>query len=71
LSQNNNLPRALEAYEARRMARANGMVTRAYELGRVMQWQNPLLCAVRNAGLRLTPEARMKETLRELLTFPG
>ncbi|UQA59556.1 FAD-dependent monooxygenase [Polyangium aurulentum] len=70
LSRNGELPGALAAYEARRMARANGMVTRAYELGRMMQWQNPLLCAVRDVGLRMTPIATMQRTLRELLTFP-
>jgi 2-polyprenyl-6-methoxyphenol hydroxylase-like FAD-dependent oxidoreductase len=70
LSRNEDLPRALAAYEARRMARANGMVTRAYDLGRMMQWQNPLLCVARDVGLRMMPMSTMQRTMREQLTFP-
>ncbi len=53
---------ALRSYEARRIRRTSAVVRMSRRLGRVMQIEGPLLCAVRDAGARLLPaEARMRQ----------
>jgi 2-polyprenyl-6-methoxyphenol hydroxylase-like FAD-dependent oxidoreductase len=39
---------ALRAYEAQRMNRTAAMIDRAWRMGKISQWRNPLLCALRN-----------------------
>ena len=45
---------ALRAYEASRMKRGAGIIEQSYRFGRIGQWENPLLCSLRDA---LTPLA--------------
>ena len=39
---------ALRAYEAQRMNRTAAMIDRAWRMGKIAQWRNPILCALRN-----------------------
>jgi 2-polyprenyl-6-methoxyphenol hydroxylase-like FAD-dependent oxidoreductase len=45
---------ALRAYEAYRMKRSAAIIEQSYLFGRIGQWENPLLCSLRDA---LTPLA--------------
>ena len=45
---------ALRAYEACRMKRSAAIIEQSYRFGRIGQWENPLLCSLRDA---LTPLA--------------
>ena len=45
---------ALRAYEASRMKRSAAIIKQSYRFGRIGQWENPLLCSLRDA---LTPLA--------------
>src|SRR5207248_3296177 len=45
---------ALRAYEASRMKRSAAIIEESYRFGRIGQWENPLLCSLRDA---LTPLA--------------
>lgn len=45
----------LRAYEERRIGRTGEMVRRSRRLGRVMQVENPFLCGLRDAAIRITP----------------
>lgn len=63
-------PEALRAYEARRRDRANAVVARAHQLGRIAQWRSPAAVAVRNTALRLTPSSVLYRQLRAGWTLP-
>lgn len=63
------LPAALARYEALRVPRANGFVTRSRRLGEVGQWENPLACWLRARIFRLTPQSSIRSNLRRALTF--
>jgi len=60
---------ALKRYEERRVARANEVVARSWNLGRVAQLENPLGRAVRNAAVRWTPESVMRSQMLEFFRF--
>ncbi len=51
---------ALRRYEATRNPRAAFIIRRSRALGRVGQLRQPLLCAARDLGLRLTPAAVLR-----------
>jgi 2-polyprenyl-6-methoxyphenol hydroxylase-like FAD-dependent oxidoreductase len=59
----------LREYERRRIKRANTIVRRSWQTGRVAQARNPLVCAVRNAALRVTPARIQKSQQQRLLRF--
>jgi len=65
-----SLESALRQYERRRMARAYGVVRASRRLGAIIQGTNPLLCWLRDTGMRLTPPSAMLRKLRDTLTFP-
>jgi 2-polyprenyl-6-methoxyphenol hydroxylase-like FAD-dependent oxidoreductase len=44
---------ALRAYEARRMKRSASIIKQSYFLGQIGQWENPLLCSLRDAPIPL------------------
>jgi 2-polyprenyl-6-methoxyphenol hydroxylase-like FAD-dependent oxidoreductase len=50
---------ALRNYQDRRIPRTSGLVLRSRRIGAMAQWENPLLCFVRNAAVRAVP-TRMK-----------
>ncbi|HYG18560.1 MAG TPA: FAD-dependent monooxygenase [Ohtaekwangia sp.] len=50
-----SVPEAFQAFESRRIPRTTKIVNRSLQLGRVAQLENPLLMALRNTALRLTP----------------
>jgi 2-polyprenyl-6-methoxyphenol hydroxylase-like FAD-dependent oxidoreductase len=49
------LTAALGAYERRRLAHANRAIIDSDRFGRVGQWENPLLCWMRDLLVRWTP----------------
>lgn len=60
---------ALADYERRRLPRANAIVTRSFQLGRVAQWENATARLLRDTALRLTPRAANLRQLRTLMRF--
>lgn len=46
---------ALSAYERRRLAHANRAITDSDRFGRMAQWENPLMCWLRDQLVRWTP----------------
>jgi 2-polyprenyl-6-methoxyphenol hydroxylase-like FAD-dependent oxidoreductase len=71
LAQEADLAAALSAYEAKRVERANAVVTGARRLGVVSQWSNPLACRARDLLMRLMPERLIYEQTRKMMTFRG
>jgi 2-polyprenyl-6-methoxyphenol hydroxylase-like FAD-dependent oxidoreductase len=60
---------ALRAYEQRRIKRANAIIKRSWELGRVAQWENPVACTVRNAMLKRVPSSLLLKQLEGVLGY--
>ena len=60
---------ALRLYEARRIRRTAAIVRRSRRLGRVAQLENVLLCRLRDALLKATPNRMLMKQTEELLTY--
>jgi 2-polyprenyl-6-methoxyphenol hydroxylase-like FAD-dependent oxidoreductase len=60
----------LRAYEARRLARANAVVTAARRIGAIAQWQNPIACALRNTLFGVLPSAVTERQLLDSWKLP-
>ncbi len=54
------------AFERKRLARVTKIVNDSSSLGRVAQWQNPLLAGLRNTLIRMTPPAVAEKQVRYL-----
>lgn len=67
LAQHWNAPDAFARYERRRRARLLAVWAASRWVGTMIQWQNPLLCAARDAHLRLLPNAFACGMIRLLL----
>ena len=63
-------PTALRMFETIRRGRANAVVTRAHQLGRIAQLHTPAAVMLRNTALRLTPSAVLSRQLRDGWTLP-
>lgn len=60
---------ALRGYEKARRARLALIWAASRASGILIQWENPLLCALRNFSIRCTPDAVATFALRKLLGF--
>ncbi|MBN9684633.1 MULTISPECIES: FAD-dependent monooxygenase [unclassified Corallococcus] len=58
---------ALRAYEARRVKRANALVVRSHQVGRVAQWENGAARFVRDALFRRVPQSAARRQLWTLV----
>lgn len=58
---------ALKQFERERMARTHYIVNTSYHLGRMAQWENPVLIRVRNAMMRATPAWVNERQVRKVL----
>ncbi|MGY1810384.1 FAD-dependent monooxygenase [Blastococcus sp. SYSU D00669] len=69
LVQGGDLDAALGAYDRLRRPRTQRIARRARALGRVAQWRRPVPAALRDAALRLTPDAAAGRQLTALQTW--
>src|SRR5205085_8519648 len=53
LARAGDIPEALRAYESKRMARTASFTNRAYQIGAMGRWENPVACWVRHQIVRL------------------
>jgi 2-polyprenyl-6-methoxyphenol hydroxylase-like FAD-dependent oxidoreductase len=54
---------AVQAYERRRVARANATVRASWSMGRLAQWENLVACAFRTLLMRATPPGIVERQL--------
>ncbi|MBK8969032.1 MAG: FAD-dependent monooxygenase [Saprospiraceae bacterium] len=59
---------AFRAFEQRRLKRTHFIVNNSWTLGRMAQWQNPLLAALRNGLFRMVPGRVNEAQLEKVLT---
>lgn len=58
---------AFAAFERRRLRRTHFIVNNSWNIGRVAQWRQPWLTAVRNALFRMIPESVNERQLKKVL----
>lgn len=58
---------ALKQFEKKRMARTHYIVNTSFRLGRVAQWEHPVLIHLRNAMMRVTPAWVGEKQMRTVL----
>lgn len=61
----------LRRYETLRQPRTAAIVRQAARLGQVAQWENPLLCALRDFLNRRVPQKMLEKQVAALWRFPG
>ena len=71
LRQENDPVLALRRYETQRQPRTAAIVRSAATFGRVAQWQNPLLCGLRDSLNSLVPQRVLEREVSRLWRFPG
>ena len=64
-----DVPAMLRLYEQRRVKRANTIVRRSRQIGRLGQARNPLVCVARDRLMRVTPIRIQKAEQEKLLAF--
>jgi 2-polyprenyl-6-methoxyphenol hydroxylase-like FAD-dependent oxidoreductase len=57
LRQSNDLAESLDRYERERMPRTAWITNQSWRIGRIGQFENPLLCAMRDLLVRLAPDS--------------
>jgi 2-polyprenyl-6-methoxyphenol hydroxylase-like FAD-dependent oxidoreductase len=60
---------ALRAYEEERYPRTTMVTNMSWKLGRVGQWSNPVMCALRNFFAGLTPQFMFRQNHRQVVGF--
>jgi 2-polyprenyl-6-methoxyphenol hydroxylase-like FAD-dependent oxidoreductase len=61
---------ALRAYEEERYPRTTMVTNMSWKLGRVGQWSNPVMCALRDFFAGLTPQFMFRQNHRQVVGFP-
>jgi 2-polyprenyl-6-methoxyphenol hydroxylase-like FAD-dependent oxidoreductase len=69
LQETADVPTGLRAYEDYRRDRTARIVRLSRQFGWVAQWQNPLLCSLRDLALRLTPASVTRDQLRQVVSY--
>ncbi|BAY91337.1 monooxygenase FAD-binding protein [Microchaete diplosiphon NIES-3275] len=60
---------ALKAYESRRIPRTSEIVMQSRRMGQMGQWNNPILCWLRNQLIKRTPELVRFQQLSKIFSF--
>jgi 2-polyprenyl-6-methoxyphenol hydroxylase-like FAD-dependent oxidoreductase len=67
LATSESVESAFFAFEQRRIKRTTSIVNRSWQLGRIAQWENPMLIGIRNSLLRLTPPSVAEKQAKFLI----
>lgn len=60
------LEEALQQFPAIRQAKAHGIVRESWTLGKIAQWKNPFLVALRNTSFRLLPAWMKRKQIKKM-----
>ncbi len=66
LASNQDISSAFQAFEQKRKKRTQAIVNASYQLGKVAQWDNPVLSAIRNTLFRMIPEKVNEKQIKNL-----
>ncbi|WP_430614680.1 FAD-dependent monooxygenase [Flavobacterium sp. JP2137] len=58
---------AFKNFEKRRIPRTTSVIVKSRRIGRIAQWESPLLCRIRNAFFRSLPQSFAKKQMEKLL----
>lgn len=66
LQKNGDIPAAFKSFEKRRMKRTRFIVNNSWSLGKIAQWENKLLCMLRNFAFRALPASVNNRQMKQL-----
>jgi 2-polyprenyl-6-methoxyphenol hydroxylase-like FAD-dependent oxidoreductase len=66
IGKTDDYPEAFRAFEKRRIPRTHFIVHTSWKMGKVAQLENPLLCGIRNFGLRSTPKSISEKQMEKI-----
>lgn len=66
MAKTDDYPEAFRAFEKRRMPRTHFIVHTSWKMGKLAQLENPLLCGIRNFGLRSTPRSISEKQMEKI-----
>lgn len=64
LAKNTEPQSAFQQFERQRIARTTKIVNNSWMIGKVAQWENPLLVSLRNTLIRMTPASATEKQMR-------
>lgn len=67
IANTHSVERAFIAFEQKRIKRTTAVVNDSWKLGRIAQWEHPLLIKVRNMLLRLTPQSVAEKQIKFII----
>lgn len=71
LKKNGNVEASLREYQERRIPRTSGLVKGSRDAGKVGQWQNSLLCWMRDRAVAATPSRVMMRHVTSTVDYDG
>jgi 2-polyprenyl-6-methoxyphenol hydroxylase-like FAD-dependent oxidoreductase len=66
LEKYSNPAEAFQEFEKRRLGRTRKIVTDSWQLGKIAQWENPLLMTLRDAFFRMIPQKMTQKQIESL-----
>jgi 2-polyprenyl-6-methoxyphenol hydroxylase-like FAD-dependent oxidoreductase len=66
MSKTDDYPKAFRAFEKRRIPRTHFIVHTSWKMRKLAQLENPLLCGIRNFGLRSTPKSISEKQMEKI-----
>lgn len=67
MEENTSTSDAFQEFERKRIARTTNIVNKSWSIGKVAQFENPVLVALRNAAIKLTPPSVAEKQIRYLI----
>jgi len=61
---NENAEEAFRMFEAKRIRRTTKIVNDSWQIGKMAQWENPLMTSLRNVALSLMPRSVAENTFK-------
>ncbi len=62
---------AFTAYEKTRFKKANQIAKLSWQIGQISNWQNPILCSLRNNAMMLSPKRLAEKQQDQLYSVPS
>mgnify|MGYP006138680749 CR=1 FL=1 len=67
MEENRSASDAFQEFERKRIARTTNIVNKSWSIGKVAQFENPVLVALRNAAIKLTPPSVAEKQIKYLI----
>lgn len=65
----NDLNKAFQEFQQKRIRKANGIAKTSYSLGKIAHWKNPIAVRMRNNTMRLTPPSTNRKQMEKIFNL--